>query len=199
MKNLIILSITLFFASCNAQTINLEDQGSYRHYPQGAYFKDITNYLDPFTGTYLYTDGNISLKIILGKKIKDNGRYSEDVIYGGYEYKVNGITLANTLPETLPLNTYAGSYFINGNSFLLNDSHPPCNTCAPNEKRLYISIMDTQCSYYRNLVIKKEIVAGVEQIKITIQPRTTVYYKSTEPEPTISYILPDGDYTLIKQ
>lgn len=59
--------------------------------------------------------------------------------------------------------------------------------------------MDTQCSYYRNLVIKKEIVAGVEQIKITIQPRTTVYYKSTEPEPTISYILPDGDYTLIKQ
>lgn len=199
MKNLIILTIILFFASCNAQTINLEDQGTYRHYPQGAYFKDINNYLDPFTGTYLYTNGNTSLKIVLGKKIKDNGRYSEDVIYGGYEYRVNGIILANTLPETLPLNTYAGSYFINGNSYLLNNSHPPCNTCAPNEKRLFISLKDTQCKLFRNLIIKKEIVGGQEQIKITIMHPGTVFYKSTDPEPEFNFILPSGDYTLIKQ
>ena len=43
MKNLIISTINLFFGGCNAQTINLEDQGTYRHYPQGAYFSDCSS------------------------------------------------------------------------------------------------------------------------------------------------------------
>lgn len=199
MKNIIKLAFTLLFVNCNAQIINLENQGSYRHYPQGAYFKDINNYLDPFTGTYIYTNGNTSLKIVFGKKIKDNGLYSEDVIYGGYEYIVNGITIANTLPETLPTNTYAYNYYIYGNAYLLNDSHPPCNTCSPNEKRLFITLKDTQCEFLRKLIIKKEIVGDQEQIKINISLANTVYYKSTDPEPVFNFILPSGDYTLIKQ
>lgn len=200
MKNLIKLAFTLFFVSCNAQTINLENKGSYRYYPQGAYFKDINNYLDPFTGTYLYTNGNTSLKIVLLKRINETSSlYAEDIIYGGYEYKVNGVTLANTLPNTLPITTFSSKYYIHGNSYLLNNSHPPCNTCSPNEKRLYLSLKDMQCLYYRDIIIKKEIVGGQEQIKITIMQPGTVYYKSTEPEPEFNFILPSGDYTLIKQ
>ena len=199
MKKLIQLAFILLFVNCNAQIIDLENRGSYRHYPEGAYFKDISNFLGPFTGTFLYTNGTTSLKIVLDVKVKDNGRYAEDVIYGGYEYKVNNVTVVNTLPENFPANTYASRYYINGNWFLLNDSHPPCTTCASGEKRLFISIRDTQCSFYRDLIIKREVVNGQVQIKATILPLGTVTYKYNEPEPVISFALPAGEYTLIKQ
>lgn len=200
MKQLVTLVFALLFANCKAQTINLENKGAYRHYPDGAYFKDINNYIDPFTGTFSYTNGNTSLKIVLLKRIDEfNGGYSEDIIYGGYEYKVNGVTVANTLPENFPANTFSSRYYISGNSYLLNNSHPPCTTCAPNEKRLYLSIKDIQCSFYRKLIIKREVVNGQVQIKATIQPLGTVTYKYNEPEPVISFALPAGEYTLIKQ
>jgi hypothetical protein len=199
MKNLLKAAFALLFINCNAQIIDLDHQGAYRHYPQGAYFKDINDYLEPFTGTFLYTNGNASLKIVLDVKVKDNGRYAEDLIYGGYEYKVNNTVISNTLPETLPINTYASNYYIYGNSTLLNDSPPPCTSCVPNEKRLYLSIKDTQCSFYRKLIIKREVVNGQVQIKVTIIPLGTVAYKYNEPEPVISFALPAGEYTLIKQ
>jgi hypothetical protein len=199
MKKLIQLAFILLFVNCNAQIIDLDHQGAYRHYPQGAYFKDINGYLEPFKGTFLYTNGNTSLKIVLDVKIKDNGRYAEDVIYGGYELKVNNTVICNTLPETLPSNTYAGNYYIYGNSTLLNDSHPPCTTCVQNEKRLYLSIKDTQCDFYRKLIIKREVVNGQVQINATIMPLGTVAYIYNEPEPVINFALPAGGYTLIKQ
>lgn len=200
MKNLIKLALALFFVNCNAQIIDLENRGSYRHYPDGAYFKDINNFLDPFTGAFLYSNGNTSLKIVLLKRINEfNGGYSEDIIYGGYEYKVNGLTVINTLPENFPANTFSSKYYINGNWYLLNDSYPPCSTCAPNEKRLFISIRDTQCSFYRDLIIKREVISGQVQIKATIMPLGTVVYKYNEPDPVISFALPAGEYTLIKQ
>ncbi|GAA4775915.1 MULTISPECIES: DUF6705 family protein [Flavobacterium] len=200
MKKIFLFAFTLLLSNCNAQQIiNLENKGTYRHYPLGAYFKDINNFLNPFIGTYIYTNGNTSLKIILDKKIKDNGKYAEDVIYGGYEYIVNGVTIANTLPNTLPANTYAGSYYINGNAYLLNNSHPPCSTCTPGEKRLFITLQDTQCIYFRRLIIKREVVSGQEQIKIDLDLGNTVYYNSTDPEPVFNFALPSGSYTLIKQ
>ncbi len=200
MKNLLKVAFALLFVNCNAQIIDLDDKGLYRHYPQGAYFKDINNFLDPFTGTFLYTNGNTSLKIVLLKRINEySSLYSEDIIYGGYEYKVNNVTVINTLPENFQANTFSSKYYINGNLYITNDYYPPCTTCAPNEKRLFISIRDTQCSYSRNLLIKREVVNGQVQIKATIQPLGTVTYKYNEPEPVISFALPAGEYTLIKQ
>lgn len=200
MKQIFLIVLFIIIYNVNAQQIiNLEDHGKYRHYPQNAYFKDINNYLNPFIGTYIYTNGNTSLKIVLDKKMKDNGKYAEDVIYGGYEYIVNGVTVANTLPNTLPANTYAGSYYINGNAYLLNNSYPPCSTCASGEKRLFITLQDTQCIYFRRLIIKKDTIGGQEQIKIDLDLGNTVYYNSTDPEPVFNFALPSGSYTLIKQ
>ena len=64
---------------------------------------------------------------------------------------------------------------------------------------MFIFIKDTQCSFYRDLIIKREVVNGQVQIKATIMPLGTVAYKYNEPEPVISFALPAGEYTLIKQ
>ena len=45
--------------------------------------EDINNYLDAFEGTYLYTNGNTSFRMVLVKKVQQyNGRYYEDLIIG---------------------------------------------------------------------------------------------------------------------
>ena len=200
MKKIFFIALALLSINCKAQIIDLKEQGAYRHYPVGAYFKDIDNLLNPFVGTWLYTNGTTSLKIKLLKKVNEsNGRYSEDIIVGGYEYIEDGVLKANTLPETLPSDTYKGRYFINGNLILDCIDYPRSPDCLPNEKRLYISIKDVSCSHYRNMMIRKKIVGGIEQINVEFNLNTTVYYKSTEPEPDFNFTLPSGSYTLIKQ
>ena len=200
MKKIVYYIITIFSITnyCYSQNpiIDLNQRDGTRL--NGAYYKDVNNVLNPFEGTWLYVNGSTSLKIkLLKKENESNGKYSEDIIIGGYEYIENGILKANTLPESFPSSTFSSRYFINGNSFLYNNSYPPCNTCTPGEKRLHISLRDG--GYYRNLILKREIINGQVQLKATLQPLTTVYYRYDEPEPEINLAIPHGEYTLIKQ
>ena len=65
------------------------------------YLKDVNNKLNPFVGTWLYSNGNTTLKIILQKKIMAlvaNGEYYEDLLVGGFEYFVDGELKCTTIP-----------------------------------------------------------------------------------------------------
>jgi hypothetical protein len=197
MKN--ILTIALFTISCKAQTINIKDQGNYMHRTQGQYYKDIDNLLNPFEGTWLFTDGNSELKIILTKKVNhDNGVYRKDVIIGGYEYKVNGTTLVNTLDDINNFYLNSIQYSISGNSIMENDYTPPCPECTAGEKRLRLSFSETASNLRGKLYIRKVTVNGQEALKIKLQGKTVYYEAGTTPPPD-DFVLPSGEYTLIKQ
>lgn len=98
MKNLLFnifllfsLSITITF---NAQTIvNMAGDNSVlppNYRKTGEYYiKDLSNYLNSFTGTWEYTNGNESFQIILDKKIK----YHVVIPQLNLDYYKDGITI----------------------------------------------------------------------------------------------------------
>jgi hypothetical protein len=84
MKKLLIISIFTIGFACKAQSpiFPLEDWDEEQ---SNAYYKDLDNELDTFEGTWLYTNGNTSWKIILKKEITFfNDKYYEDLIVGEY-------------------------------------------------------------------------------------------------------------------
>lgn len=50
--------------------MNLKDKGNEPFPTTNYYFKDIDNVLNPYVGTWVYTNGNTTLKINFIKKIK---------------------------------------------------------------------------------------------------------------------------------
>ena len=71
MKNIFyFFALLLFSISCKAQSPVLDisqDMGTENL--TGAYYKDTYNLLNPFEGTYLYTNGNTIFKIVFQKKV----------------------------------------------------------------------------------------------------------------------------------
>lgn len=152
------LSILIMAISCNAQTpiISIEDNNGDRI--QNAYYKDISNVLNTFEGTYLLSNGTTSLKIVLQKKTMsfDSWLY-EDLLIGEYQYIENGVEKVNTLNNlnTTYTNQY-GSINIYGNS-IIKHGLPGCNDCTINEKRLRLSFKDAISGCWADLIINKTI------------------------------------------
>ena len=94
----IITTITLLlgFTLCKAQLVeqtiipleNLRGQSA-----GNVYYKDVHNLLNPFVGTWLYTNGTTSLKLVLRKIIGHDNDYNiKDILVGEYEYIENGVS-----------------------------------------------------------------------------------------------------------
>jgi hypothetical protein len=200
-KNLNIFVLLLLSINCKAQSPIIDiidDDGSE---VIGAYYKDVNNLLNPFEGTYIYTSGSTTLKIVLVKKVLQyNSQYYEDLIIGEYQYIENGIEKINTLNEIN--NVYIEQRFhkIDSN-FLVNNNFKlfPCLDCFTNEKRLYASILDPSTNSYADIVIRKTIINGQEALKINIinfkKGLIIVNELATEP----NFSLPLEEYILIKQ
>ena len=70
MKNTLkIIVLSAITIACKAQTpiIDIEDNQGYD--VNGAYYKDTKNQLNPFEGTYIYTNGTTSLKMVSKREI----------------------------------------------------------------------------------------------------------------------------------
>ena len=156
--------------------------------------------LNPFEGTYLYTNGNTSFKIILVKKEQQyNGRYYEDLIIGEYFY-TNGVDTVDTLNEINTVYNDQRSHSIDGNWVVNNNfRYWKCPTCPANEKRLSLSIRDAATDNYAQITMRRTVEAGQEVMKIKISHvMARSYNVDTEPvPPDFSLLL--GEYTLIKQ
>ena len=88
-----IFALIFIFSNLNmfSQIINIEDMNGSS--PNGVYYKDINNLLDPYVGTWVYSSPTDTLKIKLRKVIRApfiNNSY-EDLIVGEYQYIKNGI------------------------------------------------------------------------------------------------------------
>ena len=165
--SIIILAFSLY--NCRAQNpiVDLDSLGM--HNTQNTYYKDIQNNLNSFEGTWLYTDLNTSLKIVLVKSVMFyNGDYYEDLIVGGYQYIENGIEKINTLVDVNNSNIgYSASIW--GNSIHNNCFFIPVDDCVDGEKRLVLAIFDPMNNKHNgNLILHKRTVNGQEALKAMI-------------------------------
>lgn len=201
MKNIFKLLLILFITiSCKAQS-PIFDIMDFQHRIQdinGAYYKDINNLLDPFVGTYLYTNGNTTLKIVLQKKTMSFAlnKYYEDVLIGEYQYIENGVEKVNTLNKLNINYSDKSNHSIDGN-LIISQGSPGCEECLYGEKALYIGLVDGTSNNTARLIIRRVFENGVPAIKISLGWRTR-YKRPNDPMP-LPPSFPSGYYTLVKQ
>ncbi|MDI9256479.1 DUF6705 family protein [Flavobacterium sedimenticola] len=193
-----LLFVLLLTSSCKAQTIDISQQNGEN--ATGVYYKDIQNLLNTFEGTYLYSEGTASLKIIFRKQVMSspaNNRFREDLLVGEYQYIENGIEKSNTLSNLNIFHSNGWKYSIDGNTVLVQGD-PGCQDCLPNEKALRLGIVEESTNNSGFLIVRKTNVAGQEAIEVRIiwDALKTVGANNPAPiEPTI----PGELFVLLKQ
>jgi len=202
MKKIIFtITLGLIFFNCKAQSpiLNMEDTNVTKSKaPDNSYYKDVNNVLNNYEGTWLYTDGNTSLKIILVKStLYFNGKFYEDLLIGGYQYIENGIEKINTLSDANDPSIGRGAS-IKGNNIYNDCEYLPVDDCIENEKNLHISIKDvTSSGHFGALRIFKRNINGQEALKINIIMNYYGDETSDTPEPTLPWSL--KNIILLKQ
>lgn len=201
MKTIYILLITLIFTLTTfsqSPIVNIEDIPSFFKDGGGvenAYYKDVNNFMNPFEGTWLYSDGNTSFKIVLTKEeIQYTGKYYTDYIIGEYQYIENGSEVANTLSNN---NQY--NIGINGNSLVPNTARPPCNDCPANERRLRLTIHDIITGLNGTFTLKLINVNGQPAIEGFIYGSGPAVIIEGNPPAYTEMVIPTGTFTFIKQ
>ncbi|MCD1116219.1 DUF6705 family protein [Chryseobacterium turcicum] len=202
MKNIFFLFILIFSAELKSQsvTIDIEEPGFGK--PNGYYQKDFNNLLNPFEGTYIYTNGTSTFKIVLQKMIKQPvDSHYEDLIIGEYQYMENGIEKVNTLSNLNIM--YSDQYLkhnIAGNGILWNNSRLwKCPQCKPNEKRADLTITDKLTNRYANILMRRTVINGQQVIQVKINNVNTVSYNVDTESPPADFSLPLGEFIMIKQ
>lgn len=181
-------------SSAQSPIIDIENH-SFRNSISNAYYKDINNYLDPFVGTWLYTDGNIQIKIVLTKRtMVYTGKFYRDALGGEYQYIENGTELVNTLDNTDVLTSgLAASHIIR------NNKKPNCDDCAPDERRVSLLIRDIERELSGRLTLKRIIVNGQEALRGYIMGGGPYTYPEDDPPAYFNMRVPAGTYILFKQ
>lgn len=216
MKKIFYLFSLLFLTFCKAQTpiIDLYGDNNYG-LTNNAYYKDVTGFRDQYVGTWLYTDGNTSLKIIFQKRnqIKTGNTeyfFYSDFLVGEYQYIENGTEKVNTLNQ---ININYGSthenvqkHNLEGDIAINTFNRPKCTFCNPNELRIELSLNEPQYANWKGLsnsfVLKTFTESGVTKLKVW-------FYSEMQMNPLdgngnqvtnfTGFSLPFGEYTLTKQ
>lgn len=201
MKNIFLILTLLVSSIVKSQTvIDITDTtysnvtNTYYNY----YQKDLHNVLDPFQGTYIYSNGNTIFKIVLKKMIKQpEGLHFEDMIIGEYQYIENGVEKVNTLSNIdTAYNHQFSKHGIAGNSPIGNNNREwKCPQCNPNEKRLRASITDVNTKRSATIFMRRTIVNGQEVLQIKIKNVLPDFENMNAPD----FSLPKGEFTMIKQ
>lgn len=187
--------------SCKAQTpvFDIQDTKNIVKDIRGAYYKDTSNQLNAYEGTYLYTNGNSSLKIVLQKKVMSsmNGVYYEDLIIGEYQSIKDGVEKGNTLNK-LTIN-YADQtkHNISGR-FILTGTELGCKDCTPTEKRLRLGFIDGASENVGEMDVRRTTVNGKNAIRVKVSWIGPVAHKEGTPM-SLPASVSGKEYILIKQ
>ncbi|KQT33042.1 hypothetical protein ASG22_17630 [Chryseobacterium sp. Leaf405] len=203
MKNIFLL-IILFSTLIKSQSVTIDITKSGLGEPDGYYRKDLNNLLNPFEGTYIYTNGNKIFKILLKKMImQPDGNNYEDIIIGEYQYIENGIEKVNTLANINIL--YPNQFLkhsIAGNRIITKITSRlwPCPQCSSNEKRIGVLIRDKTSGRSADFFMRRTVVNGQEVMQANIQGISSKSINVNNPEPPQpDFALPIGEFTMIKQ
>lgn len=197
MKNLFkTLAILLITISCKAQSPIIDSYYRDGTTTQGAYYKDMNNLLDQYIGTYLYTNGSTSLKLILQKKIMAYDGYEyEDLLVGEYRYVENGVEKINTLNELNQPYIIERNHTISASDILKAGDYL-CLGCTGNEVRIYGGIVDHDSQNSGRVIISKITVGNQQAIKFYFYWEI----KSKQENEVVSYTkVPGREWVLIKQ
>ena len=127
MKQLYLILIFCWWG-CRSQSPVLPLQGSGARSQQGAYYKDIDNIFNKFSGTWKFQNGQEIFTITLQKKVMkydaDDNIYL-DILIGEYAYtNSNGLTIVNTLnnlnQDMAPFENNIGGAVITNREELIN-------------------------------------------------------------------------------
>lgn len=192
-----ILSVSFF----KSQTSTIDIQDDYLNQGDGFYRKDINNLLNKYEGTYLYTNGNTSLKVTLVKKNHQyNGRYYEDYIIGEYQYILNGIEKINTLNQINTIYNNKKKHKISGNTIIYNNFRMwKCPQCSANEVRLFTTISDPISNRFASFMLRRTILNGQEVMQAKISDVSSIISSNPLLPTQIEFSLPKGEFTMIKQ
>ena len=209
MKNIIFIILIAF--TCRAQTpiIPLFKSGATNI--EGAYYKDVDNFYNQFIGTWVFNDGTNYLKVIFKKKtmfhVSDSfDNNFVDYLVGEYEYKVNNITLVNTIANIDINHTAIFNYNLWSIGIVGKSLFPECTSCANNEKRAVMDFQELttrENSWAANaeFVMRYTIENGVEKINVNFlmkDPAGNIPSNLETDDAYQGFSLPFGDYTLTK-
>ena len=214
MKTITIICTLIFLVNCKAQTPILprydnEAFGSI----EGAYYKDTFNDFNGFEGTWQYTNGNTTFKMILQKKEMAqyispmSGRsYYEDLLIGEYKYVENGVEKVNTL--SFLSNNYTNPYehYIAGGLIEKYDPNVSgiCIGCNPGEIKVSLVLREPNVEIpgaYIRIFFRHFVENGVEKLEAEASMYGNPTYNINDPNPTFDeYSLPLGTtFILVKQ
>jgi hypothetical protein len=168
----------------------------------GDYIQDANGLLNPYVGTWLYTNGNTSLKIIFKKAINNNnGYYRQDLIYGEYQYIENGVEKINTLANIDIVYQVQSNHSISGEHIIDKYNYPYCQDCSENDLRLYGFIKDPLLDTSASITMLPVTVNGQQALKIRMRFDGIKYTPSPEDLFTTEQVgaTINGEYILIKQ
>jgi hypothetical protein len=212
MKN-IVLTLVVIFSSylTNAQNPIIDLYSEKPSTIGGEYYQDVDNFQDQYVGTWLYTNGNTSIKIVFNKKTmfydaSNDKKYYEDLLIGEYVYIENGVQKVNTLNNLNITTTNHFDYNLYSVTRISKNKFPKCTECNENEYRMYMFIneplrrsMDAPGHHF---VMRKYLENGVEKLKVVFNTDSGMYFedKATGSRTNLfTFSLPYGTYILTKQ
>ena len=209
-KYIIILILGIQFLNCKAQSpiVPIQTRGEHG---AGTYYKDVNNYLDPFVGTWKYTNGSTSLKFVIQKIIMAHtGNEYNDLLIGQYEYIENGVIKTSTLSELGMIFPNMKNHSLRGNRICKGPNEgSKCIECTANTIRVNLNLFERikhiSSSIYAFVTTDSQ---GVEVMKISIygdgkafaNPNATTFDPiDLSNKIPVGNNIPNGRYTLVKQ
>lgn len=194
----IVFVFLVFTTACKSQTVNMEEYKGVG--VPGKYYCDTNGLFLPFEGTFLYTNGNKSLKVVL-KKFPHSSMgdvYFEDLLVGEFEYKINNNIVASTLDKlnNVYTNGVKNSIFAHG---ILRGGSRICPSCPITDIYINGQLKDISAINNAEIFLKKIISGGQEAIEMTIVWRIRGINKDLPASFSPDASFPGGVYVLIKQ
>ena len=207
-KYIIIILAILTVYACKAQMTTVSTYDANHFGNNGTYYKDTYNDYNRFEGTWLYTNGNTSFKLVLQKKEMVhflepdfNMDYYVDMIAGEYQYIENGVELVNTLSN---LSNTDNIYNIEcGAISKYGDDY--CVGCdAPNQIRIQGGLTEPGCggAPVSNFHLRYYTDNGIEKLQATFNLASGVTNFDENGQPIDNcetYQIPFGEYVFVKQ
>lgn len=206
MKNFLKITIALSFFACRAQTPVLSLYDDEYAAVKNAYYKDTYNDFDRFEGTWQYTNGTTKWTLVLQKKTMvyvDFFKVYEDTMIGEFKYEENGLVVVNTLPQLATPPQDINNHNLNFIGIMRPYSLPTCNDCAPNERRISLSMNDpTRKDIFglgAELILRRMDQNGTPRIQVIVKSDGgNITYEGDTP-PTVEQLsVPYGTYMLTK-
>jgi hypothetical protein len=168
---------TIFYCKAQSPIIPLYTQSTYSGgIITDAYYKDVDSLQNQFVGSWKYTNGPTTFKIVLSKfNTHYNGKYYEDIIVGEYEYYENGVlkisTLSNLLiPQVSRIFNIRGRIIFPGSV-----GNPLCDDCSDTDRKVIkLDFFDRERDLSADIYLRRADVGTQLALRVTIFPTMIV-------------------------